>query len=278
LILNEISLETPRGTLNIARGPANGPALMLLPGFTNRWQTYLPVLPALTSSWQVFSLDYRGHGRSSRSADGYTAAGFYADAEALLLSLASAEGPAVILGHSMGGSLALHLAQNFPTKVRAVITGDTSLDLAFHINVMNNRRNTKLFGLRRKLAGRPVDELLRRGLPPTQAEETSQLDPHVMDLHAEGRVAEFFGDSPLSTPAEAVRDVDFSRIRCPLLLTQANPAKGGLLQDQELAVLTAHPQFKFLRFDCAHDLELDKGPQSLFFQAALAFLGQLAPL
>jgi len=175
--------------------------------------------------------------------------------------------PAVLVGHSMGGSIALHLAQNFPDKVRAVVTGDTSFNLAMHIAVMNNRRNVKLFGLRRKLAGRPVDELLRRGLPPEQAEEMSRLDPAVMDYHAEGRVAGFFAD---------IQDVDFDQIHCPLLLTQASPEQGGLLQDEEIPpVLAAHPQFQFRRFALGHDLEIEKGPESPFWQAALEFLQKI---
>lgn len=268
-MLREYALVTPHGSLNIAEGPTNGPLLMLLHGFTNRWQTYLPILPLLVERWHVIAFDHRGHGRSMRVNAGYTAAGFYADAQAVLLH-AAVDGPAALLGHSMGGSLALHLAQNYPSQVRAVVTGDTSLDLAMHIDVMNSRRQTKLFGLRRKLAGRPVEELIRRGLPAAQAEEMSNLDPAVMDYHAEARVQGFFAD---------ISELDFDLIGCPLLLTQADPANGGLLQDGELTpVLSAHPGFKFLRFDCGHDLEIDRGSQAPFLRAAITFLEGLSPV
>ena len=266
-MLREFTLETPQGNLNLAEGPANDPVLILLHGFTNRWQTFLPIIPALIKNWQVLAFDHRGHGRSARVPGGYTAAGFYQDAEQVLEFATShtvPNAPVMLLGHSMGGSLALHLAQNQPEKVRAVVTGDTSLNLAIHMQVMNGRRNTKLFGLRRKLAGHHVDELIRRGLGAEQAEEISQLDPQVMDFHAEGRVQAFFED---------LEDVDFDRITCPLLLTQANPAKGGLLQDAEIQpVLSTHPHFHFQKFDCGHDLEIEQGPESAFFKAAYEFL------
>lgn len=266
MIMREFSLTTESLTLNLAEGPQNGPLLLLLHGFTNRWQVFQPILPLLIAKWHVVTFDFRGHGKSGRLPGGYTASGFYQDAESALNYFAS-DSPAFLLGHSMGGSLALHLAQNHPEKVRAVVTGDTSLDLALHIDVMNRRRNVKLFGLRRKLAGRPVDELLRRGLLPEGAEEMSRLDPAVMDYHAEGRVEGFFAD---------VDDVDFDKIRCPVLLTQANPEKGGLLQDAEIPpVLAAHPGFQFMRFETGHDLELEKGPESPFFRAALKFLGKI---
>ncbi len=260
-MLREFSLDTPQVNLNLAGGPANGPLLLLLHGFTNRWQVFLPVLPELIQNWHVVACDFRGHGKSGRVEGGYTAAGFFADAAAVLQHFG--QEPVFILGHSMGGSIALHLAQEYPERVRAVVTGDTSLDLTVHVDVMNNRRNTKLFGLRRKLAGKPVDELLRRGLLPETAVEMWQLDPAVMDYHAEGRVEGFFAD---------IKDVDFGKIFCPLLLTQANPAKGGLLQDAEIpGVLAGNAQFKFLRFDTGHDLEIGKGSDSAFFKAALAF-------
>ncbi len=262
--MREFQLDTEYCSMNLAEGPANGPLLLLLHGFTNRWQVFNSILPILTEKWRVVAFDFRGHGQSGR-APGYSANGFYRDGAAVLGHFASE--PAVLIGHSMGGSIALHLAQDFPEKVRAVVTGDTSLDLSRHIEMMNSRCQVKLFGLRRKLAGRPVDELIRRGLPPEQAEEMSLLDPHVMDFHAEGRVGEFFAD---------IRDVDFDRIRCPLLLTQASPAKGGLLQDTEIPpVLAARPEFEFMRFETGHDLEIEKGPDSPFWQAALGFLERL---
>ena len=269
-MLHESELDTSHGRVNIAQGASNGPLLILLHGFTNRWQVFLPILPLFEERWQVLSFDHHGHGRSARLPGNYTAAGFFEDAETVLdyaCKLNRQDQPPVLLGHSMGGSLALHLAQRYPEEVRAVVTGDTSLDLAIHIQVMSNRRNTRLFGMRRKLAGRPVDELIRRGLGVEQAEEMQQLDPHVMDYHAEGNVAGFF---------EGLKDVDFDRIRCPLLLTQANPQKGGLLQDEEIQlVLARHPEFQFQRFDCGHDLDMEQGARSPFVMAALTFLEHL---
>jgi pimeloyl-ACP methyl ester carboxylesterase len=265
-MMHESILTTKHCPLNLAEGPRNGPLLILLHGFSNRWQVFESILPTLTPNWHVVAFDFRGHGKSGRVMGGYTADGFYRDAEAVLTHF-GADCPAALVGHSMGGSIALHLAQNHPEKIRALVTGDASLNLAIHIGVMNLRRQTKLFGLRRKLAGRPLDDLIRRGLPAAQAEEMSLLDPAVMDFHAEGRVEGFFAD---------IADIDFSKIRCPLLLTQASPQKGGLLQDAEVQpVLTAHPQFKFLRFDTGHDLQIEQGIQSPFWQETIDFLEEL---
>lgn len=266
-MLREYPLETPFGRLNIARGPANGPLLLLLHGFSNNWKMFLPILPTLIPAWEVVTFDHRGHGSSARIPAGYTAAEFYQDAVAAFEHLATAD--IYLLGHSMGGSMGLYLAQAYPEKVRGVVTGDTPLVLESHIQVMNNRRNTRLFGLRRRLAGQSPQELARRGLSLSQAEELSHLDPAVMDYHASSRVAEFFA---------GIRDVNFDLIRCLLFITQADPAKGGVLQDDEIpAVLARHPEFHFQCFDLGHDLDVGLGPQSAFYQAALAFLESIRP-
>lgn len=261
-MLTETLLNTPLGKINIAEGPNNGPLLFLMHGFTNRWQMFTPILPHLIPNWHVVSYDHRGHGRSCHPAEGYTAHTYYQDVETIFA--AKDDQPAFLLGHSMGGSMALWFTTHHPTQVKAVVIGDTSLDLPMHIEVMNNRRNVKLFSLRRRMAGHPVQDLTRRGVPQYQAEELSQLDPRVMDFHAEGRVDEFFA---------GVQPFNLAGFRCPILVTQADPARGGILQDAEIpADLSRYPNLSFQRFDCGHDLEIDKGIDSPFFQAALSFL------
>jgi hypothetical protein len=95
----------------------------------------------------------------------------------------------------------------------------------------------------------------------------SLLDPAVMDFHAEGRVEGFFA---------GVDDVDFRAIRCPVWLSQADPQKGGLLQDEEIPpVLEANPHFGFARFPLGHDLEIESGIASPFWQAALQWFDRL---
>ncbi|MEJ5225802.1 MAG: alpha/beta fold hydrolase [Anaerolineales bacterium] len=254
-MMREFPFDTGTVTLNIAEGPRNGPLLLMLHGFSNRWQTLWPLIEPLSAHYHILTYDQRGHGKSGRVPGGYTAAGFYEDLLAVVRRFV--DSPAIFIGHSMGGAIALHLAVDHPQRVRAVAAGDASLDTSVHIAVMNNRRNTKLFGLRRKLAGRALDDLLRRGLPPDSAEELSLLDPSVMDYHADGRVEGFFVDIP---------NVNVTRIRCPHLIVQANPAKGGLLQDEEVSrALAARPDLNILRLDAAHDLDLACGVDSPFF-------------
>jgi non-heme chloroperoxidase len=66
-MLREYPLVTDNCSLNVAEGPENGPLLVLLHGFTNNWQVFLPILPLLSANWHVLTFDFRGHGKSGRA-------------------------------------------------------------------------------------------------------------------------------------------------------------------------------------------------------------------
>jgi pimeloyl-ACP methyl ester carboxylesterase len=53
-------------------GDASRPALLLIPGQTESWWGYEPVLPLLAEHFQAFAVDLRGQGRSSRTPGRYT--------------------------------------------------------------------------------------------------------------------------------------------------------------------------------------------------------------
>jgi hypothetical protein len=58
------------------------------------------------------------------------------------------------------------------------------------------------------------------------AKDLSQIDPEILEFHAEGRIREFIGDIDF--------DEELSRILCPVLLLQANPVLGGIISDSEV--------------------------------------------
>ncbi|MFD3543649.1 alpha/beta fold hydrolase [Streptomyces sp. NPDC058662] len=83
-------------------------------------------------AWRVIALDQRGHGESDRAAE-YTREGYVADGALVLEELGL--GPAVVLGHALGGVNAYQLAARRPDLVRAVVVGDVGAvvedDLSF---------------------------------------------------------------------------------------------------------------------------------------------------
>lgn len=65
-MLQEKTFNTGEVTLNYAEGDPTGPPLVLLHGFTDRWQTYQPIITPLYQSWYIYALDLRGHGKSEK--------------------------------------------------------------------------------------------------------------------------------------------------------------------------------------------------------------------
>ncbi len=104
----------------------HGPPLLLLHGFTGSAEEWTRLLPALTPLRQVIAVDLPGHGRDSAPADPscYTMERTVAGLLALLDHL----GHAVcdVLGYSMGGRVALHLAVAAPARVGRLILESAS--------------------------------------------------------------------------------------------------------------------------------------------------------
>lgn len=67
----------------------------------------------------VITHDYRGTGKSSRPTAPYSCEDFVDDAAAILAHLNA--GPAILLGHSMGGRVALLMALKYPSRVQKLI-------------------------------------------------------------------------------------------------------------------------------------------------------------
>jgi len=81
------------------------------------WNTFQ--VPEFSRDHLVITHDYRGTGKSSRPAAQYSCDNFVDDAVAILDHLNA--GPAILLGHSMGGRVAMLMALKYPEKVKTLI-------------------------------------------------------------------------------------------------------------------------------------------------------------
>jgi len=81
------------------------------------WNTFQ--VPEFSRDHLVITHDYRGTGKSSRPTTQYSCDDFVDDAAAILDHLNA--GPAILLGHSMGGRVAMLMALKYPEKVKKLI-------------------------------------------------------------------------------------------------------------------------------------------------------------
>jgi pimeloyl-ACP methyl ester carboxylesterase len=96
-------------------GPKNVAPVLFLHGISLSRDTWAETAKHLADRYQVWTLDFRGHGDSTRSAR-YELADYLQDAEAALRMI---DRPAIVVGHSLGACVAGMLAQNAHPGVRA---------------------------------------------------------------------------------------------------------------------------------------------------------------
>jgi pimeloyl-ACP methyl ester carboxylesterase len=248
------------------------------------------MMPELAQEWRLYAPDLRGHGQSGRAAGRYRLRDYTADMIAFLRQRVAE--PAVIIGHSLGGIVALLLAAQYPEEVRAVVVGDSPLTAeTWRVVLERDREGLTLW---RSLAGGSTpkaqiaqtfkdapmqapgrDEPVRMGdalgedAPVFEWLATSlyQNDPDML-----GVLLDDFDN----TAAGYEMDQVLPAIRCPVLLLQADPATGGLMTDAEVErALTLLAQPSHVRLSgVSHVLHNEQKAPVL--QAILDFLQRIS--
>jgi pimeloyl-ACP methyl ester carboxylesterase len=99
-----------------------GPVLVLLHGIGASCRDWDFQLPFFARSFRVIAPDLRGFGQSERSGN-YSVATFAGDIWALLEQLGV--GRFHLIGHSMGGAVALQMAVDRPERIERLVAADT---------------------------------------------------------------------------------------------------------------------------------------------------------
>lgn len=105
----------------------NAPLLVLAHGWGDVGASYQFVIDALGADWvaqrQIIAPDWRGFGRSEapQSVDSYLFADYFADLEVLLAHYAEDARPIDLVGHSMGGNVAMLYAGIRPERIRKLV-------------------------------------------------------------------------------------------------------------------------------------------------------------
>ena len=111
-----------------------GRPILLIPGLGLDHSYYRFGIPLLAKSLEVLAVDPRGIGRSTKSPPPYSVEGWADDFAEMIGKLGA--GPIHVLGSSLGGAMALALAQRHPERVRSltVVGGFSEIDRATELN------------------------------------------------------------------------------------------------------------------------------------------------
>lgn len=107
-------------------GEAGDRALLLLAGYGRSGSSWIPWLERVGPlPFRVVLVDHRGTGESARSWRPYTLATLADDAAAVLRD-AVGDAPAIVVGESMGGMVAQHLALRHPRRIGGLVLAASS--------------------------------------------------------------------------------------------------------------------------------------------------------
>jgi pimeloyl-ACP methyl ester carboxylesterase len=163
---------------------AEGVPLLMLHGFGNDAHVWEDLAPLVAPHYRTLALDLRGHGESDRDPEGrYDHLSMARDVAAVCDALAIRR--VVIVGHSLGGRVAMRFAGLDPQRLAGLVLVDTAPDL--------DARGTTRIRLEAE-QGPPAfdalaayEDLLAQHYPATKPERLRGLARHWTRQRADGR-------------------------------------------------------------------------------------------
>ncbi len=139
----ESVFETSKVKINyLDYGSSSNEPMVMLHGGAWCWQEYLTLIPSLSRKRHVYALDLRGNGRSGWTPEHYRLQDFTDDNVEFVRRL---NAPTVLAGHSIGGVIALMVADQCPEKVEALIIEDSPVSLDNYKSIIESGRD--MFGV-----------------------------------------------------------------------------------------------------------------------------------
>jgi pimeloyl-ACP methyl ester carboxylesterase len=97
----------------------DGPPLLLIHGIGGDWHTWEPVLEDLARRHRVVAPDLPGHGNSAKGAGDYSLGALASALRDLCGALGIAR--ATVVGHSLGGGIAMQFSYQFPERCERLV-------------------------------------------------------------------------------------------------------------------------------------------------------------
>ncbi|MGZ4724002.1 MAG: alpha/beta fold hydrolase [Ilumatobacteraceae bacterium] len=101
------------------RMSGEGPTVVLIHGIAGSSTTWRAVMPALAEHYTVIAPDLLGHGHSAKPRGDYSLGAYASGIRDLLAVLGQERG--TVIGHSLGGGVAMQFAYQFPERIERVV-------------------------------------------------------------------------------------------------------------------------------------------------------------
>ncbi|WP_245555522.1 alpha/beta fold hydrolase [Gordonia soli] len=111
--------HTIHGYRRAYRIAGSGPAILLVHGIGDNSSTWNDVIPLLAQHYTVIAPDLLGHGRSDKPRADYSVAAFANGMRDLLVVLGHTK--VTVVGHSLGGGVAMQFCYQFPRFVERLV-------------------------------------------------------------------------------------------------------------------------------------------------------------
>ena len=272
--------------LNVeVEGTEDGPVVAFLHGVSGSSRTYGWLPPEITEGRRIVRIDLRGHGDSDHAPGTYVLHTYGEDVAAILREIGG--GPAVVVGHSLGGSTGWWLAQNEPGLLAGAFLEDPPLYMgepAEHADnpaaavfplVRDNAIAMREEGLddeaaAARLAAAPMrdgatagDLMMAEGLL-ARAHAHLVMDPEVLTMASDNRT---LGETDVDAP-----------VGVPVLILAAG-VQPAFKPEHEERMKATHPDVTVVRVAGAgHRIHDEKAHRPAYVEQLTAFLAQHAPV
>jgi lipase len=229
-------------------GPSGPPRILAIHGLTGhgqRWEQLSGLIPEISMA----APDLIGHGRSS------WAAPWTIDANvcAMAALLDQASPPALVIGHSFGGGLAMHLAAAHPDRVAALLL----LDPAVGLDGMWTRYIAEAM-----LASPDYPDVEEARMEKATG-SWADVEPALLDAEIDEHLVELpsgrYGwrvslPAMMSYWSELARETVLPPVGTPTILVRAKRTSPPYVSDELIAGLQERlgSEFRLLDFDCNH--------------------------
>jgi len=181
-----LQFRTIHGYRRAFRIAGSGPALLLIHGVGDNSTTWDTVHAALARRFTVIAPDLLGHGESDKPRADYSLAAFANGMRDLLAVLGVDR--VTVVGHSLGGGIAMQFAYQYPhlvERVALVSTGGVTEDVSFALRMAAMPMGAEALAMLRLPGAMPALQMVGRVVAKTLGSTAIGRDlPRGMDLFA----------------------------------------------------------------------------------------------